>query len=114
MSAADDGMRALLWLGGALMVAGLTLCLRRTRIGRQIAQASLWTWSSLGAQVRLERPEAVAPTTFDGSRMIGIGLLGVGYVLVGTVLLFVAPGWGALAYLVGFVGIVGLALARSR
>lgn len=114
MSAVGDDMGTLLWLGGGLMVAGLILCLRRTRFGRQIAQVSVWSWLSPGAVARLELPEAAPRVGFDGWRMIGIGLLGIGYVLVGTVLLFVAPAWGALAYLVGFVGIVGIALSRSR
>jgi len=110
----DDDMGALLWLGGGLMGLGLVLCLRRSRFGRQIAQVSVWSWLSPRAMARLELPEAAPRVGFDGSRMIGIGLLGIGYVLVGAVLLFVAPGWGALAYLVGFVGVVGIALSRSR
>lgn len=113
-SVLDGDMQLLLAVGAGLFLVGLLLCLRRTRFGRQIAQPSTWIWRSVDAELRLEIPEPLRHDRLDGFKIFGIGLLGVGYVTMGMVLLFVAPGWGALAFATGFVGIAAVALWRAR
>lgn len=109
-SALDGDVQAVLTIGTALFLVGLALCLRGTRIGRQIAQPSMRFWRNHLAMLRLKIPGTTPSVRFDGVKMIGAGLMGCGYVAMGAALLFVAPGWGAL----GFAAVAAISLARAR
>jgi len=113
-TALDGDMQAVLAIGVVLFAIGLVLCLRGTRFGNQLILPLYYYWPTLRSYLRGELPLPGVKSHFDGSRMIGIALLAIGYLLVGIVLLFVAPGWGALAFAMGFAAVVAVALARSR
>jgi hypothetical protein len=110
----DGAMQLVLAVGVGLFVVGLLLCLRRTRVGNQIFMPVFHCWRSFGAMLRLEVPEPGPRVGFDGWKMFGVAFMTIGYTAVGIVLLFIAPGWGALAFATGFVAVAAIALARAR
>lgn len=112
--ALDPVMQGMLWAGGALVLIGAVFALRRSRYAVRMVRGVLYHWRSYRAMYRLELPEVGPPVGFEGDRLLGTVLMTIGYLLMGTVLLFVAPGWGALVFALGFVVVLAVALARAR
>lgn len=108
----DDGLLTLVAIGAALFVVGLLLAMRVTSHGRQIPVGLHVVWPFV-ATLTGRLPEPLIHTRFDGFRMVGFACLVIGYVLMGLYLVFVAPGWGALVFCLGFVLVVGIALRKA-
>ena len=111
MDVLDDDMTWMLISGAAMFVVGFLICMRRTRFGRQIAQPMAQLLRSDEGGLRRE---AFMPVKIDALKIAGIGLMGVGYLMSGTVILFLVPGWGILMFVVGFMGTAAMALWRAR
>lgn len=114
LDALDPAMQGMLVVGAAMFLVGAVFCLRRSRYAVRMIRGVLRHWRSHRAMYRLEIPEEGPPVGYESDRMIGIVLMTIGYLVMGTVLLFVVPGWGALAFAMGFVVVMAVALARAR
>ena len=112
--ALDPTMQGMLVVGMAMFLIGSLFCLRPSRYAVRMVRGVLWHWRSYRAMYRLEIPEEGPPVGYESDRMIGIVAMTIGYLLMGTVLLFVAPGWGALVFALGLVAVLAIALARAR
>lgn len=110
----DPVMQGMLWAGAAMFLIGGVFCLRRSRYGVRMIRGTIRYWRSYRAMYSLEIPEEAPPVGYESDRLIGLVLMAVGYVAMGTVLLFVAAGWGALVFVLGFVVMLTIALARAR